>query len=432
MSVLVTDGDSRAALAAVRALGRAGIAVTASASEPSSMAGHSRFCGEMIRYPSPWDDPEGFQGFLRAESFRKDCRLLLPITDISMQLAAQTRESLAPAVRAALPNEEQVRRVQDKGHVLELAKQLNIACPTTHFLDDGSSVYELAQRIRYPAVLKPRISRFQTSEGWVRGTVEYAQDPDDLVKKYQASHARIPYPLIQERIEGEGRGVFLLLWNGKLKAAFCHRRLLEKPPSGGVSVLCESIPLDEHLVKQSLLLLNAMDWHGPAMVEFKLDRQNGQANLMEVNGRFWGSLQLAIDAGVNFPVLLYRLASGEDPTPQFEYTAGMKSRWLIGYLDHLLMRVATKHEPPQSLGPRESKFRAFLGLLNFFEPNLHDAIFRFTDVRPFVFECKVYARNRLRQLGHRFSAETRNTGVARPKKVAAKPAKTELAQRSGL
>ena len=60
---------------------------------------------------------------------------------------------------------------------------------------------------------------------------------------------------------------------------------------------------------------------------------------MEVNGRFWGSLQLAIDAGMNFPLLFYRLAIGEDVPSQFDYKAGVRSRWLLGDLDQLLIRL---------------------------------------------------------------------------------------------
>ena len=154
---------------------------------------------------------------------------------------------------------------------------------------------------------------------------------------------RIPEPLIQEKLNGEGQGVFLFVWDGELKSAFCHRRLREKPPSGGVSVYRESIPLDHNLVDKSFALLQALRWNGVAMVEFKVDARDGVPKLMEVNGRFWGSLQLAVDAGINFPLLLYRLACGEEVPAQFDYKAGVKSRWLLGDLDHLLIRLTHRN-----------------------------------------------------------------------------------------
>ena len=68
-----------------------------------------------------------------------------------------------------------------------------------------------------------------------------------------------------------------------------------------MSVYRESVAADPDLVRRSRALLDAFGWCGVAMVEYKLDERTGTPYLMEVNGRFWGSLQLAIDAGVDFP-----------------------------------------------------------------------------------------------------------------------------------
>ena len=44
------------------------------------------------------------------------------------------------------------------------------------------------------------------------------------------------------------------------------------------------------------------------MVEFKLDEQTQEVKLMEINPKFWGSLELGLAAGVNFGELLVRTA----------------------------------------------------------------------------------------------------------------------------
>jgi predicted ATP-grasp superfamily ATP-dependent carboligase len=108
--------------------------------------------------------------------------------------------------------------------------------------------------------------------------------------------------LVQERVEGEGVGVFVLVWDGVLQAVVGHRRIREKPPSGGVSVMRESTTVEPVLLERSLGLLRDLGWeNGVAMVEYKVDPKSGQTWLMEINGRFWGSLQMAVDAGVDFP-----------------------------------------------------------------------------------------------------------------------------------
>jgi predicted ATP-grasp superfamily ATP-dependent carboligase len=405
VSVLVTDGNQRSTLAVVRALGHGGIPVTVGESQSSSLAGVSRHCARRICYPSPVEEGEHFLAFLYEELRGGQYNLLLPMTDITMQLIASARESLSPMVRVPFPGQAQVNLVQDKRHMLLLARQVGIACPETFLLDETESLEAIAARIRFPAVVKPRFSRFCRNGKWVSGSVQYARDLTSLVAEYDRIHKLIPYPMVQEKIEGEGRGVFLLIWNGELKAAFCHRRLREKPPWGGVSVYCESLPPDHGLVEKSYALLKALGWQGVAMVEFKVDRRDGQPKLMEVNGRFWGSLQLAIDAGMNFPLLLYRLAMKDDVPAQFEYKAGVKSRWLLGDLDHLLIRfkhARTLNGSPLS-GP--SRLRTLIDFMKFYERHLHYTVLRLDDPAPGWHEIKSYVQNGLRRVASRGKEE---------------------------
>jgi predicted ATP-grasp superfamily ATP-dependent carboligase len=405
-AVFLTDGDQRSTLAVVRALGRAGISVTVGESRAESLAGSSRYCAARVRYPSPSEDSAGFQQFLCEEFKREEHRILIPMADVTTQLIAQMRGSIEPLVSVPIPAEEAIHRSRDKGYVIELAGELGIPCPRTVSLDNGGDPAELARTMHFPVVIKPRFSHSYRRGQWLSGPVEYACTPEELTLKCSQSDRQIPRPLLQEKLSGEGRGVFLLIWNGELKAAFCHRRMREKPPWGGVSVYRESIPLDEPLVEKSLALLKELDWQGVAMVEFKIDRQDGLAKLMEVNGRFWGSLQLAIDAGVNFPLLLYRLASGENVPPQFDYRVGVKSRWLLGDLDHLLITMKTSGHANGLPHPPCSRLKALARFLKFYERDLHYEILRMDDTGPGWFESKSYFREVLKDLSRARESST--------------------------
>ena len=384
MAVLVTDGNQRSTLALTRALGSRGIEVTVGESEPS-LACASRWCSRQVLYPSPLRDPAGFQEFLRAELASGRYRVCLPMTDVTTQLAACVRDRSQLPVSLPIPSTESIRRCQDKREVLLAARSLGIDIPMTYMLEDDERIEGLASRASYPAVIKSRLSRWLAGEQWVQGSVEYAATPEELIARYRASDRLIPQPLVQEKLRGDGKGVFLLVWNGELKAAFGHRRLREKPPSGGVSVLRESVPLDPEIVDRSFALLKALDWQGVAMVEFKTDDRDGRLKLMEVNGRFWGSLQLAIDAGMNFPLMLYRLAVGESVPPSFEYRTGVRSRWWLGDLDNLLIRM-------KRLSNGDSRLRA---LGDFFAPAGHECyseVYWPTDPAPGWFELKHWLR----------------------------------------
>ena len=397
MAVFITDGDQRSALAVVRSLGRAGVTVTVGESQVPNIAGTSRYCSKRVSYPSPAEDGERFLAFLREQLAGEEYELLLPMTDITMQLVASARGSFPASVRVPFPGREQVCLAQDKGHVLDLAQRLGIPCPETFFCDE-KTVEEVAGTLRYPVVVKPRFSRALRDGRWVHGAVRYAHDPASFVASYRQAHASVPCPIVQEKLEGEGRGVFLLIWKGELKAAFCHRRLREKPPWGGVSVYCESLPLDRDLADQSYALLKAMGWEGVAMAEFKVDGRDNQPKLMEVNGRFWGSLQLAIDAGINFPHLLYRCARGEEVPAQLEYKPGVKSRWLLGDLDHLLIKLTHAQSPNGARYSWGSRFAAAASFLKFYERGLRYDVQRLDDPAPGWCEIKSYVRDSLRGL----------------------------------
>ena len=188
----------------------------------------------------------------------------------------------------------------------------------------------------------------------------------------------------------------VLLWEGVLVAAFAHRRIREKPPSGGVSVLRESIPIDQMMLTRSLALLRDFKWKGVAMVEYKLDSRTGVPYLMEINGRFWGSLQLAIDAGVDFPNLLMQLALGATPSPVMTYETGVRSRWEWGDMDHFLARML---HPPATIttpseGPKPRRFDAIGEFVRGFSRENRSEVFRPDDLGPFFRETVDWFRRR--------------------------------------
>ncbi len=390
--MFVTDGNHRSTLAVTRALGHAGLAVAVGETRQPSLAGTSKFCQASYVYPSPLQNTEKFAMNLHDEIKRGGYRVLIPMTDVTARVVADMAEHLAPTT-VPLPAAEKVQIAQDKKLVLCMAQKLGINCPATYVVSGGETIEDLSRRIEYPVVIKPRFSWYFRGSTWASGTVQYAHDAKELITKYHQMDAQIPGPLVQEMIRGEGRGVFLLLWGGELKAAFSHRRLREKPPSGGVSVLCESIELEDQILEQSVSLLKAIAWQGVAMVEFKMDHRDGRAKLMEINGRFWGSLQLAVDAGINFPLMLFRLAVGEKVAPEFSYRVGVKTRWLLGDLDHLLIRF--KHRERGLPAEHLSRIRAFLDFFTFCQEDLHYEVLRLDDPGPGWYEAKNYIRELL-------------------------------------
>jgi predicted ATP-grasp superfamily ATP-dependent carboligase len=384
VSILITDGEQRASLATVRSLGAAGYTAHVCSSSGHSIAGQSRYCATETRVPDPLSEPVRFAEEVArlVASLRVD--LLLPVTEASLLAVLPVREAFECGIPFA--SADQFNRICDKAEVLRVANARGIAVPVQKqiclFPMDSDNLASL----HFPVVVKPGRSVSGPESARMRNTVSYSNDERDL----RATLMHLPrssFPvLLQERIVGPGVGVSLLIWNGELRAAFCHRRIREKPPSGGVSVLRESIPMNDDLLAASVGLLKDLEWQGVAMLEYKREVTTGIDYLMEINGRLWGSLQLAIDSGVDFPVLLVEAALGRPSTPVTRYGIGVRSQWEWGDVDNLL---AVLFQSPDRLAlpsGRPGRLAAVAGFFRALGTGTHSEVLRVGDPLPFIRE----------------------------------------------
>jgi predicted ATP-grasp superfamily ATP-dependent carboligase len=319
------------------------------------------------------------------------------MTDMTVNQILLNRNLLPENVLIPFSDHIRYDALSDKENLFRQAKKLAISMPETLFSSDFTSrdalIWE-SVRMGFPLVVKAAHSRARLSGKYVASSAMYANDPGELRTVLEKDPFDRTRCLVQKRIQGPGVGIFLLARHGDVLARFAHRRIREKPPSGGVSVLCESIHPPTEALDAASRLISTIGWHGVAMIEFKWDAAENRPKLIEVNARFWGSLNLAIRAGVDFPFLLYQLALGERVVGPAEYRIGLKSRWELGDLDHLLIRL--KRDPGHlSLGgTRLRKLDAVAAFLaDFLRPSVVHEVFECGDPGPFLFEAKEYVRN---------------------------------------
>jgi len=330
-AVFVTDAQQRKSLAVIRSLGRRGISVTAGDSRSFALSFFSKYCNRSVVYPSPKKKPELFIEWLIDYLKSNRCDVLLATDDDSLMAVTRFRDDLSRYTLVPVVDYGSYMKARNKADTIKIALKHSIPCPRTYFVNDLKEMKVLADHISYPAIIKPRESSGS------RGIV-YVESRDVLYSAYRRVHNAYSYPLIQELIPSGGAtyGVSAL-FNAKSepRAVFVHQRIREFPPSGGPSTLRESVSKPE-LVELAFKLLRALKWYGVAMVEFKMDPRDGKPKLMEVNSKFWGSLQLAICSGVDFPYLLYKMARDRDIEPLFEYEVGIRCRWLLGDVLHFI------------------------------------------------------------------------------------------------
>ncbi len=389
-TILLTDPEQRAALAAARSLGRHGWRVV-TLGVSRGLAGASR--AVQRHYPLHPDDAANAPRLCAAVAEvvrREGVHVVVPVTD------AASRALLGAPVGATVagPTALAYARASDKEALLETAARCGIRVPRQTVLSARAVGREVAPCPPGAVVVKPARSVVEV-HGQSRALgVRFVPDAAQL-ESVLASYPEEAYPLlVQERTMGDGVGVFLLRSGGVTQLRFAHRRLREKPPAGGVSTYREAIAPPPTLLAQCEQLLDALAYSGPAMIEFKQDARTGEYVLMEINARLWGSLQLAIDAGVDFPVALVQLALGESITPPRLVAVGTRTVWELGELDHalaLLRRTRAQLHAPDTMA-----VGALAALRALVDHRWHDRpeVFRWSDPIPFVAELLRWIRGR--------------------------------------
>jgi predicted ATP-grasp superfamily ATP-dependent carboligase len=325
--ILVTDAGLGSAVAIIRSLAARGHHVIAAGSDPRCAGFFSRSTAETLLYPPPQVEPEATLNALLRAAVDRGVNLIVPVTDeIILPLAAARGRFDARCALALAPNDA-LAAARDKDATLELARRLDVPVPRGVVVQSALEARTHAAQIGWPVVLKPRASRVRGTDGIAALRVAYAGGFARLEQRMRTFEGVCPI-LLQEYYRGEAHGVELLLHEGRPLAAFQHRRLREVPVTGGASSFRESVPLDPVLYGHSVRLLRELRWTGLAMVEFKVGDEGPK--LMEINGRVWGSLPLAVKAGMDFPGMLADLYLYGPPPPDAEvctsYDLGVRSR----------------------------------------------------------------------------------------------------------
>ena len=306
-TVLVTDAGRGSAIAVIRSLGRQGLHVIAADHDRRSAGFRSRYAAERLVYPDPATDPAAVVELLHRQAGARHVELIVPVTDELLLPLAAARARFEGVSALAIPDDDALSLVTNKWATIELAQRLGVPVPRTVLVQSADEALAAAGDLGWPLVLKPAASRVLRGTGIERFEVSYADGPAALTAGMLPFAGRCPV-LLQEYHAGDAYGVELLAEHGRTLMAFQHRRLHELPINGGASTLRESVALDPELLGHATRLIHELRWQGLAMVEFRVGA--GGPVLMEVNGRIWGSLPLAVKSGVDFPLGLAALYLG--------------------------------------------------------------------------------------------------------------------------
>ena len=328
----MTDGEFKHTLGIVRSLAERGHEVHLLARSGRAPAAHSRAVSETHFGPAPRDS--GFEEWLTSRLEALTPVSLVPVGSGSMAAVHRLRGRLPDGVRVALPPPNSFETANEKARTALMARAVGVRTPDERLVSNETEARLAVEAFGVPLVLKSA-----REEG--RKVLRYVRSEAELAPAFAAVRALTGGALLAQRyVTGDGFGFSALYWEGRRVRHCMHRRVREWPPSGGTSACAESLPDAPELERSGTALLDSLQWHGVAMVEFKGSLEPGGLSLMEVNAKFWGSHDLALAAGVDFPGDLVALLEGDALEPQAPGRAVRFSWPLGGDLWHGLFRPA--------------------------------------------------------------------------------------------
>lgn len=355
--VLVLDGDSQASLSVLSSLGRRGVSLDVGAAERGSVGAHSRYADEELVYPDPATDPTAFVDALTAALEDGDYFAVIPTRDDTTTVLSRNKQRIeATGTIAGVEDWERFSRVADKARTADFAAGLSVPMPATWAPDSLEAVEDIADEVPYPALVKPRSKHVADESGRLYthevADADYARSPAELLSTYKRlantdDGMRATPPLVQQVIDGETVTTVGIADGGELLAPYQELRLRTTPASGGSSTLVQGIH-DERMLDYAHELVAELGWTGPLQLEFM--RTPEDCYLIEINGRYWGSLPLATAAGVDLPWLHLGVLSGVRPTVDNRVRDGVvQQRLLYGDVKWLTEQLADGR--PQAVLP---------------------------------------------------------------------------------
>ncbi|QLE40898.1 ATP-grasp domain-containing protein [Nostoc sp. C052] len=350
MRVLITYGWCRIAYVAAESLSCAGFEVYVCDSTRWSMTRVSKFVRGFDLVPDPFKEPQQYVTELSAIVKRRQIDVLLPMHEDGLVIQTY-RDCLPVNLLIACPVRNDLRRGLDKYEIIQVAESAGVQVPKTAAPSSLAEVDSLAEQLGFPLIIKTR--RGNSGKGVFR--VNSVEEANRTYREIMEGFGLLNHqmPILQEYLPGNVYGSCFLAQEGELKACFIERYLRCKEGGFGTSVLRE--PCDSPLLLEyTQRMAAALNWTGIGHFDFLADTQISSAYLIEMNPRFWGALNLAVQNGYDFPrALITMLTTGTPDSKSFlPSLQPVSSLWIVGEIIASVaeFRSGKKLAPLASLG----------------------------------------------------------------------------------
>ena len=234
---------------------------------------------------------------------------------------------------------------------LKAAVLAGVPVPETWYPHEHQGGIEaVAQEInKWPVLVKPSVGSGARGIVWCYSSKELVDQFRQVEQKYGESFVQDFVPPGKQQYKVD----MLVDEQQRLLAGIVYGKTRMYPPAGGSSVLNFSADRPDILALAHRMLVQ-LKWIGFCDFDFIDDPRDNTPKLMEINPRFPESFRIGTSVGIDFPMMMYRLANGEAVIPVLEYPFNHFLRFLEGDLLWFL-RVDNK----QRFGTWPSWFKFF-------------------------------------------------------------------------
>ncbi len=291
--------------------------------------------------------------------------MIVPLGDLVSELVCRRRQEFLNCSKLMLVPYETFRLGRDKVETLKAAARCGVPIPKTWYPEE-QELDEIAAETAWPVLVKPAIANGARGIHFVHAAAQLKQTYADVQASFGRTFVQelIPHKGLQYKVD------LILGHDGELLAGVVYSKIRYYPASGGSSVLNETVDRPD-ILEHAARLARSLGWFGLCDFDFIQDVRDNTPKLMEINPRFPESFRMCEAAGVDFPRILYRLASGETVLPQLNYRKGRYLRFLPG---DLLWFFTVGN---QRWHTRPSFF-------NFFDPRTTDQLISLRDLGPII------------------------------------------------
>ncbi|WP_262175373.1 ATP-grasp domain-containing protein [Haloarcula laminariae] len=356
-AALIPTGYETQGYTCVQSLSRHGIDTIIASEKPRVPAGASRHCTESLSVSDPRADLLAYRDDLLELARRPAVKTVVPIRPDGAYLLSRYRDEFEAATDLFVPSFDQFRTVADRLRLVEAAESGGVPVPSTARLGEveewsGEQIVKSRYNVLAEGVVPDREPTDMTVEKSLTHLAA-GEAPDAEALSGAMGHE----PIVQEYIPSTAEYMIGALYDhGEPLAMFQHRQIRGDTYAGGGGVYRESVAIPE-LEAAARALLDELDWHGLACIEYMRHEETGEFYLTEINPRMWQSLPSTVRAGADFPLYYWLAARGREDEIDCSYDLGVGTHSLHGELRHLLSIVRTDSsvvaKPPITRRARE-------------------------------------------------------------------------------